>query len=97
MKVYHPLETAEYDVDQEINHEPEFKWWVKVVLKKRWRIISLFKKRNTQYLKNTHKFGIEVHRSVGQEYALYKNNGDTLWADDIANEMKDVIPAFKKL
>ena len=68
------METVEYAVDQDIYHDPEFDWWVKAVLKKRLRIISLVKKRNAQYLKKTHKFGIEVPKSVDQAYALDKNN-----------------------
>ena len=69
----------------------------KTVLKKRLRIIYLVKKKNTQYLKKTHKFGIEVPKSVVQAYALDKKNVHTLWADAISRDMKDVSPAFKKL
>ena len=46
MKESHLVETAEYDVDQEIDNEQAFNWWVKAVLKKRLRMISLVKKRN---------------------------------------------------
>ena len=81
----------------EIYHDPEFNSWVKSALKKRLRIIYLANKSNAQYLKKTHNFGIEVPRSVAQAYALDKKNGNTLWADDISKEMRDVIPAFKKL
>ena len=66
-------------------------------MKKRLRIISLVKKRNAQYLKKTHNFGIEVPKSVAQAYALDKKNVNTLWECAISKEMKDVIPAFKKL
>ena len=41
-------------------------------------IISLVKKRNAQYLKKTHKFGIEVPKSVAQAYALDKKNGSNI-------------------
>ena len=51
---------------QEIDHEPDFNWWVKTVLKKRIIIISLVKKRNNIYLKKTHKFGIEVPKYAAQ-------------------------------
>ena len=64
------METEEYAVAQEIDHDPSLKWWVKAVLKKRLRITFLVKKRNNQYLKKTHKFGIEVPKSVTQAYAL---------------------------
>ena len=64
LKEYHLVETEEYDVAHEIYHEPSFNWWVKSVLKERSRIISLVKKRNTQYLKKTHNFEIEVPKLV---------------------------------
>ena len=67
------------------------------MLKKRLIIINLVKKRNARYLKKTHKFWIEVPKSDAQEYALDKNNGNTLWADYISKEMKDVSPDFRKL
>ena len=67
------------------------------MLKKRLKIIYVIKKRNARYLKNTHKFGIEVNKSVARAYALDENNGNTLWVDVIANYMKDVSPAFRKL
>ena len=50
-----------------------------MVLKKRLRIISLVKKRNSCYLKKTHKFEIEVPKSVAQTYAMDENNGNTFW------------------
>ena len=84
-------------MDQEIYHELAFKWWVDAVLRKRLRIISLIMKINAHYLNKTHKFGIEVPKSVAQAYALDKKNVNTLWTDAIAKEMKDVIPSFKKL
>ena len=70
LKDLDPVETAEYAVSQEIYHKPEFNWRVNEVLKNMLRIISLVKKRNTRYLKKTHKLGIEVPKSVSQAYAL---------------------------
>ena len=46
LKESHTVETLEYAVAQEIDHEPAFNWWVKSSLKKRLRIISLVKKKN---------------------------------------------------
>ena len=80
-----------------MDHEPAFKWWVKTVLKKRLRIISLIKKIKAQYFKKTHKFGIIFPKPVAQSYALDKKNVKTLWPDNISKEMKDMSPAFKKL
>ena len=58
LKESHPVETAEYSVAQEIDHEPAFNWWVNTILNNRLRIISLVRKRNAQYIKKTHKLGI---------------------------------------
>ncbi len=60
------------------------------VLKNRDRIISLVRKQTTRYLKRTHKFGIEVPKTVKEALALDRKNGNTLWADTIAKEMKEV-------
>ena len=97
LKESHPIETAEYAVTHGIDHEPAFNWWVKHFLKKRDRIISLVKRRNTRYLKRTHKFGIELPKTAQEALALDKKNGNTLWADAISKEIKNVRVAFKIL
>ena len=97
LKESHPIETAEYAKILSIDHEPAFNWWVSHVLKKRDRIISLVRKRNLRYLKQTHKFGIELPKTVKEAFELDKKNGNTLWADAIAKEMRDVRVAFKIL
>jgi hypothetical protein len=70
LKDSHPLETAEYAVTKGIDHKPAFNWWVLHVLKKRDRIISLVCKWTTHYLKQTHKFGIEVPKTVKEALDL---------------------------
>jgi hypothetical protein len=97
LKDSHPLETAEYAVTQGVDHNPAFNWWVPHVLKKRDRIISLVSKWTTRYLKRTHKFGIEVPKTVKEALALDSKNGTTLWADAIAKEKKEVCIAFNIL
>jgi len=78
----------------EIDHEPAFNYWVPQTLRKRDHIISLVKQRQTRYLKKTHKFGIQVPKSVKEAYELDQTNGNTLWADSLTKEMKDVKVAF---
>jgi hypothetical protein len=97
LKEAYPLAVTEYAVAQGIDGEPAFNWWVKPVLRKREHIIALVKKRSAKFLKKTHKFGIEVPRSVAEAHTLDKKNGNTLWADSIAKEMKNVKIAFKIL
>ncbi len=80
-----------------LDHKPAFNWWVPHVLRKHDRIISLVHRRTTRYLKRTHKFGIEVPKTVKEALALDCKNGNTLWADAIAKEMKEVRIAFNIL
>ena len=91
------MQTAEFAVAQGIDHEPAFNWWVKHVLKKRDRIITSIRKQQTRYLKKSHKFGIELPKTVEQALALDAKNGNTLWADAISKEMENVRVAFKVL
>ena len=93
-KECYPVQTAEYAVTQGIDDEPAFNWWVPQVLKKRDRIISLVQRRQTRYLKKTHKFGIELPKTVEEALALDKKNNNNLWAEAIAKEMKNVKVAF---
>ncbi len=56
------------------------------------------KQQKTGYLKQTHKFGIELPKIVKEALALDQINGNTLWAAGIAKkEMKNVCVAFKIL
>lgn len=90
-KESYPVQVAEYAVAAGIDSEPAFRWWVKYVLKKRDKIISKVK---TRYHKRTHKFGIEIPKTVAEAYALDKANGNNLWRDAIAKEMAAVRIAF---
>jgi hypothetical protein len=63
-------------------------------VKKREYIISAVKKC---VLKKTHKFGIHIPKNLDEAHVLDKANGNTLWADAIAKEMKNVRVAFNIL
>jgi Reverse transcriptase (RNA-dependent DNA polymerase) len=94
LKESNPLKVAEYAVGQGIDHEPAFSWWVPHVLKNRERIISAV---NKHYHKRTHKFGIEVPKSVADVVRLNQEKGNTLWMDAVALEMAAVKVSFKLL
>ena len=91
------MQTAEFAVTQEIDHKPAFNWWVKYVLKKRDRIIAGVRKRQTRYLTRSHKFGIELPKTVEEALTLDAKNGNTLWADAISKEMENARVAFEVL
>ena len=63
-------------------------------MKKRGSIISLVKKRQTIYLKKTHKFGVEMPKTVKEAAKLDANNGDTKCMDAIPKEITNVRVAF---
>ena len=79
------------------NQKPAFKWWIKHVLKKRHRIIASIKKWQATYLKRSHKFGIELPKTVEQTLALDAKNRYPLWADAIFKETENVRVAFEVL
>jgi hypothetical protein len=64
---------------------------VDFALKKRDRIISAVKRH---MVKKTHKFGMLVPNTVNEAHALDKVNGNTIWTDAVAKEMKNVRVAF---
>ena len=88
------MQTSEYAVTNDIDTEPAFNCWVPYTLKKRDSIISLLKQRQTRYLKKTHKFGIEMPKTVKEASKLDAKNRDTKWMDAISKEMTNVRVAF---
>ena len=74
IKESYPVHEAEYAVSS-ISEEPAFAWWAPAVLKKRNRIIAKIK---SKYRLKTHKFGIEIPKSVLQAQQIDAKNGNTL-------------------
>ena len=94
MKESYPVQLAEYSEAATILHEPAIAWWAPHTLKKRNRIIAAVKAR---VKKMTHKYGIEVPKTVKEAYALDLKNGNTLWRDAIRKEMTNNRVAFQVL
>ena len=92
LKESHPVEVAEYATSVGIANEPAFAWWVPHTLRKRSAIISAV---NSRYHKRSHKFGLEVPKTVRRALELDRENGNTLWQDAIAKEMSSVRVAFE--
>ena len=83
---------AKYAKARSINDDPAFAWCVDFTLKKRDHIIAAINKR---YHKRNSIFGIKVPKTVEEAFRFDHENGDTLWHDTIAKEMKNVQIAFK--
>ena len=60
---------------------------------KKNRIIAKVK---SKYWIRTHKFGLKVPKSVTEVIAIDRENGDTLWWDEICKEMKNFRIAFEE-
>jgi hypothetical protein len=55
----------------------------------------IIQKVKTWYWKCTHKYGLELLKSVKQALALDRNMGTSFWKDVIKKEMKNILPAFE--
>jgi hypothetical protein len=84
LKESNPVEVAQYAVAHKIEKEPAFAWWVPYTLKKRERIIAAVNKR---YTLRSHKFGVELPKSVKEALAIDAATNTTYWKDAIALEM----------
>ena len=71
---------AKYAVQHRITGDPEFAWWIQNMLAKRNCIIGNL---NPNYWVRTHKFGVNIPKSVQEAKAFDEENGKTLWWDSI--------------
>ena len=92
LKESYPVQVAEYSVGVRILMEPAFAWWAPYMLKKCNRIIAKVK---SKYWIRTHKFGVQIPKSVQEVKELDHRNGNNLWWKAICKEMKNVRLAFK--
>ena len=91
MKEYNPVEVAEFACARQIDKEPAFAWWVPYTLRKRDRVIAAV---NSRVKKSSHKYGVEVPRTVAEAFALDEKNGNTFWRDATNREMENLKVAF---
>ena len=70
MKNAYPVETADYVVANNLDKLPAFSWWVPTVLRRRECMISKLKKNKTKYWHRSHKYGIELPKSVKEALAI---------------------------
>ena len=64
---------------------------------KAYHVISLVQQRRARFLKRNQKYITNLLKTVEEELIPDKLNGNTLWSDDIAKEMKNVKVVFKIL
>jgi len=93
MKQANPIELAEYATANKISNEPAFAWWVPDIAKRKNRIVSKLK---TKYWRTSHKFGIEIPKSVEHTLQIDRDTGTDHWRRAIEKEMKNVRITFQK-
>ena len=89
LKQSNQLQVAEYAAARGLVDEPAFAWWVPYTLRKRDVIVSAVKLRRT-----THKYGIEVPRTLAEALALDAKNGNNYWSKATGKEMGNIVVAF---
>jgi hypothetical protein len=94
LKESNPIEVAEYAVAVGIADEPAFAWWVPYTLKIRKRIVS---KLNKRYIQRTHKFGVELPKTVAEALELDRKTGTKFCEEAIRLEIENVDVAFRDL
>lgn len=92
LKDSNPLQVAEYATANQLQDEPAFAWWVRKALMRRDRLI---KKVKSRYWKRTHKYGVEIPKTVQQALDIDRRTNTTFWRDAIEKEMRNVMPAFE--
>ena len=89
-----PIEVAEYAKSRCLDSEEAFKGWVPFTLCKKDAIIAAVSQRKW---KTTHKFGIEIPRTVEQAMAIDRKASSTHWQEAIKREMSNIGIAFEIL
>ena len=74
LKESNPAEISEYAVSNNIDHKPEFLWWVPYTLQKWNRIIYKLQKRQ-----KNREFGIEVPNSIKRVYEIDEETHTEFW------------------
>ena len=82
LKETNSVEVANYAIDNKIDLEPAFDWWVKEHLKRQKRLIRMSQRRA---VRSGYKFGIKLPNTVKEALQFDNENGNTLWYDAIMN------------
>jgi len=93
VKQANPLELAEYALVNKIQDEPAFAWWVPDVIRRKNWILGKIK---SKYWRTSHKFSIEIPKSVKHALQIDWQTGTDHWRRAIEKEMKNVPVAFQK-
>ncbi len=82
IKDSYPVQMADYAVTNQLMQEPAER---------------ILKKVKTKYWSVTHKYGLELPKSVAQALAIDKRTGTDFWKKAIEKEIRNVFPVFEFL
>mgnify|MGYP006209932497 CR=1 FL=1 len=91
LKESNSLEVSQYAVNNRIDTEPAFNWWVKKHLKQHKQMIKMSQRR---HIKPGYKFGLCVPSTVKEALEIDEMNKNTLWDDTIMKEKTNVRVPF---
>ena len=86
------MEVADYAVANGLLNEPTFIWWAPYTLRKRNQVVS---KVTARVKKKSHRYGVQILRSVKDAYDLDERNRNNHWRNAIQKEMQNVAIVFK--
>ena len=93
-----PTELAEYALNNKIDDEPAFAWWVPYTMKKMHRIINKVK---TKYWRTTHKYGVRLPKSPEEalrfDEEMIRDGGEAFWGPAIKKEMVKAGVAYEEV
>jgi len=89
-----PVQLAQYAIDNNLQDEEAFRWWIKPTLNHRKRFIQA---TQAWYARQTHKFGVQVPTTVCEALKIDQETKTTFWYDAIQKEMANIRTAFKFL
>ena len=81
-------------MDHNIEEETLFKLRVKYVICNIYRIITKIK---VKYWITSHKFGIQVHKTVDEAYKIDHQTGTNFWGKAIKKDVANVCVTFEVL
>jgi len=91
LKPSNPLEVAEYAMSRNTSIQPAFARWVPRTLRRRDMIIA---GTNSRVRRITHKYEIEVPRTIEEALRIDRANGEKHWRKAIDKEMENLKVAF---
>ena len=94
LKDSYPIDLAQYAIDNKLETEAAFAWWVPYVQRKKRIIIQKLK---SKYWQKTHKYGIRIPKDIHEAKLIDEENGNWLWRDAIRMEMANVMMAFDEI